>query len=218
MNNTELKNDVLRLSGANSIDYVEADIEANIEMEYYKLQELLRGGQRIKWNPNSTLAIQSEIDVNTHEILTDDRNAHINSVEVKVGEGSWYQLKRTDEVSFSKYGEGSITEARARVANPKYFIQSNKGISIFPTDGEYDCRIHYESNEDISWGSSNEIELVKFAQRLVTLKAALLYPHISDDRKNRLENEYADLYRVFLKHIAKGGKVIQMKFKQGTYQ
>lgn len=219
MNNTELKDDVLFLAGANTIDYTDTQIERNIENEYYKLQELLKNGQRIKWTPNATINKQSEVDYTLNDILTDDNSMHITRVEVSVDGGeSWYQIKRTDEISFKNENDGSYTDALNEVGDPKYFIQSTNGISVFPIQETYSINIYYKEDEDISWGSTNEIELSRFAQRLVTLRAAMLYPHITTTRLDACKTEYADLYKVFLSHISEGGKVIKMSFRQGDFQ
>lgn len=219
MNNTELKSDVLFLAGANTIDYTDEQIERNIENEYYKLQELLKNGQRIKWSPNQTIRKQSEVGYTFNDVLTDEDNMHITRVEVSVDGGdSFYQIKRTDEISFKNEKDGSYTDKLNEVGDPKYFIQTTKGISVFPIPATYDINIYYKDDEDISWGSTNEIELSRFAQRLVTLRAAMLYPHITTTRLDACKIEYADLYQVFLSHIGEGGKVIKMSFRQGDFQ
>lgn len=230
MNTIELKQDVLRLTRANTRDYTDTEIESNIDREYSMLQELLKKSQRVEWT-GGNYPVLFDFGGITDTFIQTSPNLHIERVEVSINGGdSWYPVSRTDKTTYNTASANnscycskrSLTDALEDGGNPINFIQTTSGIQVFPIpeDDSIDVNIYVKESEDIDWNNPLFVpNLPDFAHRLLTLKAALLYRDIEDTNElTFLKNDYNELYKVFLDHISEGGKVINMGMKFRKYK
>ena len=222
----QLKQDVLSLTGANYDDYLESEIERNMEQEYIFIQHKLKSSFRIEHTANQTPTV---LTFNTTtDFIPTDINLHIERVEVSSDGQRWYKLDRTNKTT---YNEGlsnntcrcdtrSFTDAITDPGCPASFVQTTEGIHVFPVpESGLDVRVYVKDSDTLNWSlGSSEPRIEEFAHRLLSLKASLLYRDIENTGNLQfILSEYSKWDNALNEHINEGGKVIKMSYKQDLY-
>jgi hypothetical protein len=223
----QLKADVISLTGANYDDYLESEMERNMEQEYIFIQHKLKSSFRIELTESIYPTVYTFTSIATDFIPT-EMNLHIERVEVSTDGTNWHRVERTNKTVYNTAVDNnscscsneSFTNAITKNGCPANFIQTTEGIHVFPvpTDG-FDVKVYVKSADTLNWNLGNsEPRLEGFAHRLLSLKASLLYRDI--ENTGNLEfilSEYSKWDNALNAHINEGGKVIRMSYKQDLY-
>lgn len=223
MNTQELINDVrYNLTRSNERDYTDSEIQRNIDNEYYMLQEKLKRAWKVEWTGTELPTIYDLTP--TSSFINTDPNLHIERVEVSADGGeNWRRITRTTYHDYNLTSSGacscqhSLTDALADTSCTKHFIQTAEGLHIFPIpDSGIQVKVYARDDEVIDWNDPSFVpRLPRFAHRLLTLKAAMMYRDLEDTNELQfIFNEYNTLMAEFTKLNTNKGKVAQMKNKQ----
>lgn len=235
MTTAELLTDVRYLTRSNDRDYTDAEIENNINQEYYYLQQIAIEEGKPVYGSGAGLSVIDLAMATT--FASTIPNLNINRVEAEI-DGCWKVLTCTDS---TKYGgpfrkpvcccgyQGtcgccqSLTEILGDEGTPCWYIQTNNGIEVFPLPEAaslpLNVKVYHEDCHALNWVGGDTPVIPKYVHRLLSLKAALLYRDIEEANDLQfLNNEYNILLAKFIDSLKGQAKILQMHFKTKRYK
>lgn len=234
MTTAELLQDVRDLTGSNSKDFTDAQIQQYIDQEYFLWQQKATKDDSIQWSAGDLPDVLDVTMATNTEVIT--QNMNILRIEAEV-DGDWTTLHRTNTEDYGgperKHGWctcnyigscgycRSFTEALEKVGTPHYFVQSNAAIQVFPfpeAPATQDIKIYYEGTHILNWVGGDAPRLPLFAHRILSLQAAALYRDVEDTENlnfilSERERLSAELERCFNGKT----KIRQMHFTKKSY-